>query len=289
MESEIWPNIIKQLHKNNLNFTIFNARMSKKSFFWWKKFNFASRHLFYKFSSCITQDEISKKKFKELGVKYVKYGGNVKFLSSKLSLKKNSLLFLKKKLKKRIIITFFSTHKDEEILLIKCFRLLNKEFSNLFFIIIPRHLKNTKEIKKNLEKNKICFGVRSLKQNLNINNKFYIADTFGELGLFFELSTISIVGGSFSKKGGHNPIEASHFNCAVIFGPNMNNFQEIKEKILQTESGFQVNDYLQLAETITILLKNNDLLKKTTRNFKKLRLDEARKVKALIKNECDKI
>ena len=124
---------------------------------------------------------------------------------------------------------------------------------------------------------------------MNINNKFYIADTFGELGLFFELSTISIVGGSFSKKGGHNPIEASHFNCAVIFGPNMNNFQEIKEKILQTESGFQVNDYLQLAETITILLKNNDLLKKTTRNFKKLRLDEARKVKALIKNECDKI
>ena len=210
-------------------------------------------------------------------------------MSSKLSLKKNRLLFLKKKLKKRIIITFFSTHKDEEILLIKCFRLLNKEFSNLFFIIIPRHLKNTKEIKKNLEKNKICFGVRSLKQNLNINNKFYIADTFGELGLFFELSTISIVGGSFSKKGGHNPIEASHFNCAVIFGPNMNNFQEIKEKILQTESGFQVNDYLQLAETITILLKNNDLLKKTTRNFKKLRLDEARKVKALIKNECDKI
>ena len=95
MESEIWPNIIKQLHKNNLNFTIFNARMSDKSFFGGKNLIF-SRHLFYKFSSCITQDEISKKKFKELGVKYVKYGGNVKFLSSKLSLKKNSLLFLKK-------------------------------------------------------------------------------------------------------------------------------------------------------------------------------------------------
>ena len=78
-----------------------------KNLFWWKKFNFASRRLFNKFSSCITQDEISKKRFKELGVKYVKYGGNVKFLSSKLSLKKNSLLFLKKKIKKKNYNYFF--------------------------------------------------------------------------------------------------------------------------------------------------------------------------------------
>ena len=81
-----------------------------------------------------------------------------------------------------------------------------------------------------------------MNQSLNKKYTFYIADTFGELGLFFSLSKVSIVGGSFSNKGGHNPIEA-YFNCAVTFGPNMKNF---KWKSFKTKSGFQVNNSMNL-------------------------------------------
>ena len=289
MESEIWPNIINELSKNKLRFTIVNGRMSDKSFFWWKTFNFFTKSLFHKVNSCITQDEISKNRFKKLGVKNVEYGSNIKFLSNKLIFKSKSLSLLKNKLKKRTIITFFSVHKNEESVLIDCFQLLNKSFENLLFVIIPRHLENTNGIRKNLENKNISFGIRSLKQNLVNKNKFYIADTFGELGLFFALSKVSIVGGSFSDKGGHNPIETSHFKCAVIFGPNMKNFKEIKDKILQTNSGFQVNNSTQLAEKIILLLRNSSLIKKTVNNFKNLRIKESRKVKILVKQECGKI
>ena len=175
------------------------------------------------------------------------------------------------------------------MIIIDCFDVLSKTFKNLLFIIIPRHLKNSYGIKKNLRKKKYCFGIRSLKENLIKKHNFYIADTFGELGLFFSLSKISIVGGSFSDRGGHNPIEASYFNCAVIFGPNMKNFIEIKKKIIQTNSGFQVNNSYELADKITALLKDKTLIKNTLNNFNNLRTKEAKKVKKLIKKECEKI
>ena len=289
MESEIWPNIIKGLSDKKLRFTIINGRMSDKSFFLWKTFNYFTKSIFNKVDYCMTQDEKSRNRFKKLGVKNTKNGTNVKFLSNKLIFEKKKFLSLKKKLNKRIIITFFSTHKNEEIILIKCFKLLKKKFQNLLFVIIPRHLKNSDGIRKNLKKNNLYFGTRSFKQDLTKEHKFYIADTFGELGLFFSLSKISIVGGSFANKGGHNPIETSHFKCVVIFGPNMQNFEEIKEKILQTKSGFKVNNSKHLAETISILLTNNTLFNRTVGNFCKLRMDEAKKVKKMIKQECGKI
>ena len=79
MESEIWPNIINELNNNKLRFTIINGRISDKSFFWWKTFNFLTKSIFQKISSCITQDEISSIRFKKLGVKTVKQGSNIKF------------------------------------------------------------------------------------------------------------------------------------------------------------------------------------------------------------------
>ncbi len=289
MESEIWPNIINELHNKKLRFTIVNGRMSDKSFFWWKSLNFFTRPMFSKISSCTTQDEISKNRFKKLGVKNVDCSSNIKFLSNKLSFEKKDHISLKKKLGKKTVITFFSTHKNEEMIIIDCFDVLSKTFKNLLFIIIPRHLKNSYGIEKNLKKKKYSYGIRSLKENLIKKHNFYIADTFGELGLFFSLSKISIVGGSFSDRGGHNPIEASYFNCAVIFGPNMKNFIEIKKKIIQTNSGFQVNNSYDLADKITALLKDKTLIKNTLNNFNNLRIKEAKKVKKLIKKECEKI
>ena len=93
--------------------------------------------------------------------------------------------------------------------------------------------------------------------NSSIKNKqFYVVDTFGELPLFFKLSEISIVGGSFANKGGHNPIETSHFNCALIFGPFMQNFINIEKLILKKNAGFKVKNSKQLNDKITLLLNN---------------------------------
>ena len=85
----------------------------------------------------------------------------------------------------------------------------------------------------NLKNNDKKFSVRSKNKILKKNSNFFVVDTYGELGLFFKLSQIAIVGGSFNNIGGHNPIEVSHFNCVLFFGPNMFNFEKIRELILK--------------------------------------------------------
>ena len=281
MESEIWPNIINELSQTRRKFIIFNARMSDKSFFWWNKFNLLTKEIFKQISFCATQDEISSERFKKLGASNVNFTGNIKFLSSKLLVDNKKLIELQKKLKKKNIITFFSTHKNEEKILIESSKHLKKYLKDLFFIIVPRHMKNLNIIVKNLKIEDISYSIRS-NSNLKINQSFYIANTFGELGIFFKLSKICIVGGSFNNTGGHNPIEVSHFNSAVIFGPNMQNFEEIKKKILTTRSGIQVKNSKELADKIVCLLQNETKRKKIIENFKNLQISEARKSSLLI-------
>ena len=288
MESEIWPNIINELSQKRRKFIILNGRMSDKSFFWWSKFNLLTKKIFKQVNFCATQDELSAERFKKLGAPNVKFTGNIKFLSSKLLVDNKKFVDLKKKLKTKNIITFFSTHKNEEKVLIECSKHLKNNLRDLFFIIVPRHMKNLNIIEKNLKNEDISYSIRS-NNNLKKNQAFYIANTFGELGLFFKLSKICIVGGSFNNSGGHNPIEVSHFNSAVIFGPNMQNFEEIKKKILSTKSGIQVKNSKELADKIGYLFHNEIERKKITENFKYLQILEAKKSSLLIQNIYGKI
>jgi len=283
MESEIWPNIINELSQKKRKFIILNGRMSDKSFFWWKKSNLLTRGIFKQISFCATQDKISMERFKKLGITNAKFTGNIKFLSNKLLVDNKKLTKLKNIIKNKNIITFFSTHKSEEKIIIECSKYLKGTLKDLFFIIVPRHMKNLNMIVKNFKIEDISYSIRS-NNNLKKNQTFYIANTFGELGLFFKLSKISIVGGSFNNSGGHNPIEVSHFNSAVIFGPNMQNFKEIKTKILTTKSGIQVKNSKELADKIMYLIQNESKRKKIIENFKKLQISEAKKSSLLIQN-----
>ena len=233
MESEIWPNIIIETKKQNIKFKLLNGRISRRSFIIWRKIFFFSKNIFSKIDLCLVQEKIYQNRFQKLGIEDVKVSGNIKFLSAPPVVKFSDYLKLKKNLKKKFVITLFSSHEKEEINLINCHNDLKKKFKNLVFIIIPRHINKSSSIVMNLKNNDKKFSVRSKNKILKKNSNFFVVDTYGELGLFFKLSQIAIVGGSFNNIGGHNPIEVSHFNCVLFFGPNMFNFEKIRELILK--------------------------------------------------------
>ena len=284
MESEIWPNIITELKKNNINFSILNGRISRKSYFFWKKISFFSKEIFTKINLCLVQNQESKNYFESLGVPNVKLISNLKFINNSRKIDANEFLSLKKVLSKKLVITLFSSHEDEELVLINCYKNLKKKFSNLFFIIIPRHVHKRKKIMFNLKSHSINFAVRSEDKNKIKEKPFYIVDTYGELNLFFKLSHAAIVGGSFKKIGGHNPIEISNYDCVLFFGPEMFNFNRIREIVLKKKAGFEVNNYEDLAKKIILILNNKKLKKQTIINFKNLCKEEALKVKKVLKN-----
>ena len=283
IESEIWPNIISELKNNNINFSILNGRISKRSYFFWKKISFFSKEIFSNINICFVQNQESEVHFKRLGVPNVRLISNLKFINSSSEVDKNEYLSLKKVLSKKLVITLFSSHEEEELVLIDCYNNLKNKFTNLIFIIIPRHVHKKKQIMSNLKNHNINFAVRSKDKNDIKEKTFYIADTYGELNLFFKLSYAVVVGGSFKKIGGHNPIEISNYDCVLFFGPEMFNFTQIKEIILKKKAGFEVNNHEDLTKKIILTLNNKKLKKQTINNFKNLCKEEAFKVKKVLK------
>ena len=284
IESEIWPNIFYILKEKSIKLSILNARISKKSFINWKRISFFSKSVFPLIDRCYTQNNDSLKRFKELGTKNVKRIQNLKYISQGLEVDNVAYKKIFEQLKSKRVVTLFSSHAEEEKMFADIFKVLSKDFSNLFFIIIPRHINRIKKITDQFSKDKCLFLLRNERNFKITNEKFLLVDTFGELGIFFKLSEIAIIGGSFSNHGGHNPVETKDFKCSLIFGPNMENFEDIKKDIIKFKAGFEVKNSSQLIRTISRLLKDKKLNRETNRKFKKLCKSQFYKSKSILRS-----
>ena len=284
IESEIWPNVFYILKQKFIKLSILNARISKKSFINWKRLNFFSKSVFPLIDQCFTQNNDSLKRFKKLGTLNVKRIQNLKYISQALEVDSIAYNRIFKELKSKRVVTLFSSHEGEEKMFAEIYGVLSKRIRNLFFIIIPRHTNRIKKITELFQKHKFKYLLRN-KDNFKITNEtFLLVDTFGELGIFFKLSEIAIVGGSFSANGGHNPIETRDFNCSLIFGPHMENFDDIKTDIVKFKAGFQVKNSSQLIQMILKLLKNKKLNIETNRKFKTLCKSQFCKSKSILRS-----
>jgi 3-deoxy-D-manno-octulosonic-acid transferase len=282
VESEIWPSTFSILKSNSIKLKIINARLSRQSYENWKKVSFFSSELFRHVDQCIVQDRNSEIRFKDLGVKRITKVPNLKYLQKRPKINKKDFKELSLKFKNKFVVTIFSTHHDEEFFFIECFKKLEKKIHNLIFIIIPRHIERTEKIESLFKKKQIKYSIRSNKNNSVKDSSIFLVDTFGELPLFFKLSKIAIVGGSFVKKGGQNPIEASFFDCPVLCGPHMYNFSEIIDEIVKNKAGIVVQNKKELEEKIIFLKENLSERIKLSKNFSKLCESRKKKSKELI-------
>ena len=284
VESEIWPSTFSILKRNSIKLKIINARLSKQSYLNWKKVNFFSSELFGLIDQCIVQDKNSETRFKDLGVKKITKISNLKYLQKEPKINKNDLKEFSSRFKNKFVVTMFSTHEGEETFFIESFKKLRKKINNLIFVIIPRHIQRTYRIQSLLKKERIKYSIRSNKNSYLKDSNILLVDTFGELSLFFKLSKIAIVGGSFVKKGGQNPIEVSFFKCPVLCGPYMYNFSEIIDEMKKNNAGMMVLDQKELEKKI-LYLKNNDFERiKLANNFTKLCEKRRKRTNQLIKN-----
>lgn len=227
VESEIWPNWIEACKKNKIKMHIRNARISTRSIKKWKKFPKISNYIFSSFETIEAQSNEMIDFFKSISCKNVTYVQNLKLSSEKLFIDDKKFDKIKSQVGSRPLWIASSTHKGEEEELIKIHEKLVKKFPDILLIIIPRHPNRTEEVEKILKDKNLKFSVRSRNENIENTHAIYIADTLGELGVFYSLSNISFIGGSLVDVGGHNPIEAKQLNCEVVCGPYIHNFKEI--------------------------------------------------------------
>ena len=124
----------------------------------------------------------------------------------------------------------------------------------LLTVIVPRHPARAEGIAGELGANGLSVKRRSLCERIDASDDIYLADTMGELGLFYRVADIAVVGGSFVPHGGHNPLEPAQLDCAVLFGPDMSNFQAVADELQQARAAISCADEVALETSAQRLL-----------------------------------
>ena len=136
---------------------------------------------------------------------------------------------------------------------------LLSQVPDLLTIIVPRHPARATKIETELVRRGHQCVRRSTGENITIDTAIYIADTLGELGLFYRLSRIAFIGGSMARHGGHNPLEAAQLGCAIVQGPDMDNFQGVADALLADGGAVTVYDAKDLATVVGQMFEDRDL------------------------------
>jgi len=255
IESELWPCLITFAAKK-CKLLLVGARLSDKSFTRWQNFPKLFRQIIDNFSLIITQSKLDLQKYQKLGTQNVIELSHPKFANSKLPFDQKVSKSLKESLWERTIFVAASTHKaDEEVLLNIVTELKNE---GIYPIIVLRHPERRQELANHCESLGLKFSLRSKQSSPNLSDDLYIVDTFGELGLFYSISDITFMGGSF-KHGGHNLLEPAYFHNLIIVGPDMKNSQNITDDMLQEKAIIRVNDQEELLEQIIFLSQNDNI------------------------------
>jgi 3-deoxy-D-manno-octulosonic-acid transferase len=228
VDSEIWPNMFKNLKKSNIPVILLNARITKKSFKRWFLIKNFSNLVFKNISLALPSNTETKNFLKKLGANKIKFIGNLKYYGlSKINNNKKNIL--KNKFKNFKVWCAASTHEGEEILISNVHKNLKKKQKNLLTIIIPRHIDRVEKIIELMNKNQLEVIRHSSNKNINKNTDIYLVDTYGEASNFYDLSNVCFMGGSIINHGGQNPLEPARLGNYILNGPNIGNFKEIYE------------------------------------------------------------
>ena len=261
IESEIWPSMFKQIHEKKIPLLLLNARLTKKTFINWNKFNNFSKSIFQLITKAYPQNYETINFLKKIGVKKIKFIGNLKF-SENYSKKNDRINFkLKNQLKNKKIWIASSTHYNEEIFCAKVHMQLKKKIKNLLTIIIPRHIDRVPEIISDLKK----FNLNIFKHTTKIKNlskaDIYLVDTFGETQKFFKLCASVFLGGSIIKRGGQNPLEPARYGAKIFHGPNIDNFKDVYKLLKSLKISKKIKTYNSLASSIRFKKRTNKAMK----------------------------
>ena len=265
IDSEIWPNMFRNLHIKDIPIIIMNARITKRSFNKWQIFPNFAKQVFSKITLALPQNLETLKYLKLLKVRDIKTAGNLKYYGQKDNHDYSKKL-LKNKFKDFKVWCAASTHFNEEILIGNLHKKLKKKERKLITIIIPRHVSRTNEIKETLNKIELNCILHSSNEKIKKNTDIYLVDSYGETSKFYNLTNISFVGGSIIKHGGQNPLEPARLGNYIISGPNVKNFKEIYAFLNKLKMSSITSDILKMENLILKRLNN----KTSNKNIKKI-------------------
>jgi 3-deoxy-D-manno-octulosonic-acid transferase len=250
VETEIWPNLIAAARLHNIPCILLNARLSAKSAKGYGKVRRLTQPMLQQLTWLLAQDIATQQRYMDLGLDQAKSQvvGNIKFdiTAPQSYVEKAEQLKQEWQLEKRQIITLASTHAPEEEQLLKQLQPHLNSNPHLLCIVVPRHPERFDEVHKICQTLNLNTQRRSLKQEITADTQVYLADSMGEMWLWYALSQACFVGGSLNEPGGgHNILEPMVLDVPTVIGPRYFNFQTIVDELV-TEQGILVAENAEL-------------------------------------------
>ena len=260
-ETELWPNFARLVSNRGINLIIINGRISDRTYKSYKKLSFFFKPVLKHYTKILTQSKQDNEKLISIGANPLTTNvmGNLKF-----DITKRDCDFT---LGPGRIIVAGSTHSGEDELIIPVFKKLKQEYPDIKLLVAPRHPERQDAVKDLIKSTNLPWGLRSKNDSFD-DKDIIMLDTMGELNKVYALCYCAIIGGSFNKTGGHNPLEATVFDKPVISGTCVNNFKDIYALLTNTHAAKLVSNKLELEEYLTKLLTDNEFYQQCCQDCK---------------------
>jgi 3-deoxy-D-manno-octulosonic-acid transferase len=254
VESDLWPNLILAAASRGVKLALVNARISARSAERWGWAKQSMKRLLSSFDMVLAQDEDGAERFRALGARNVQVVGSLKADAPTLPCDEEALAELRRQIGNRPVLLAAQTHPGEDETLLPAHDLLRGRFPDLLTILVPRHTARAADIEM------LCGSRatrrRSTGDKISPQTAVYIADTMGELGLFYRLTRFCFLGGTLVPLGGHNVLEPAALHCAVLAGPNTASAPRAYEAVLEAQQFGLVTSSADIAREAGRLLEN---------------------------------
>lgn len=259
VETELWPNLIDQAQHFQVPCLLINARLSEKSAKGYAKVKGLTRGMLQGLQQLLAQDLATQQRFVVLGMPEARTQvlGNLKFdiTAPEHFVQQAAQLQQEWQLAQRKIVVLASTHAPEEQQLLTALKPYFEQHPELLCIVAPRHPERFDEVAQLGQRLQLNMQRRSLGEGIQANTQLYLADSMGEMWLWYAMSQACYVGGSLNEPGGgHNILEPLALNVATVLGKNYFNFQSMVDEFVAAEAVYVVDDAAQAVKTLTQLL-----------------------------------
>jgi len=252
VESELWPNQLAACQARGIKLMLVNARMSDRSFASWQRAPGFARHVLGGFAHVQARGEQDAERLTALGAPHVESPGDLKFAAPPLPVDQAELDRLTARLAGRPVWLAASTHPGEETLIAEVHRVVAKTHAGLLTIVAPRHPDRGPGLASELRAPRRAVG-----EEPPGGDGIWLADTMGELGLWYRLAPIAFVGRSLiAPGGGQNPLEPARLGCAIAVGPYAGNFTDHLALLRGAGGLVDVADPVALARFVSAMLDN---------------------------------
>ncbi|WP_245298943.1 3-deoxy-D-manno-octulosonic acid transferase [Pseudotabrizicola sediminis] len=223
-EQELWPGAVVAAHARGVPLALVNARMTDAGFARRAKARGLYHDLLARFRLITAQDSRSAGHLRALGAGQVQVTGSLKSAAPPLAADPAALAQVQAAVQGRRVWVAASTHPGDEAQAMAAQAALWRADPRWLMVLAPRDAGRAGAVASALTEARLPFARRSLGREPSASDAVWLADTYGEMGLWYRVAETALIGGGFDKVGGHNPWEAAHFNTAILHGPDTTNF-----------------------------------------------------------------